>query len=327
MLKHILRFTLTWFALIGIYGFSVRGMTPQNSVVPPDETLYETGLNYLETDQYTKARLAFQTMINHYPDSDLTAAAYAAIGDSYFEEGGTKNWQQAVEQYKDFMVFFPEDPLVSDARMKIIAANIKLMGAPDRNIEYTIRARQEAERFLEQYPASEHASYVREFLAGIQDTVATIERIDIQGNRTIPEERIRFYIQSYPGDIYVADRLEFDLRALWKSNFFDDIQIRERDGEKGKIITFVLKEKPLIYSIEFAGKLAFFESEIYDALKDKKVGLVVDSRYDPGKIKAAERVIKILMIKNGESPGSIRAEIESISPAYVHVRFVFDEEP
>ncbi len=319
------RFTLTWFALIGIYGFSVQGMTPQQSVVPTDEALFETGLNYLENGQYLKARLAFQTMINHYPDSDLTAAAYASIGDSYFEEGGTKNWQQAVEQYKDFMVFFPEDPLVLDARMKIIAANIKLMGAPDRNIEYTIRARQEARRFIEQYPDSAHASYVREFLAGIEEPVATIERIDIQGNQTIPEERIRFYIQSFPGDIFAADRLEFDLRALWKSNFFDDIQIQERDGEKGKIITFVLREKPLIHSIEFAGNLAFFESEIYDALKEKKVGLTVDSRYDPEKIKAAERVIKILMIKNGESPGSIRTEIESISPTYVHVRFVLDE--
>ena len=145
-------------------------------------------------------------------------------------------------------------------------------------------------------PNSEYASYVREFLAGFEDTVATIERIDIQGNQTIPEERIRFYIQSYPGDIYAEERLKFDLRALWKSNFFDDIQVRERDGEKGKTITFVLREKPLIYSIEFAGNLAFFESEIYDALKEKKEGLTVDSRYDQEKIKAAERVIKNLMI-------------------------------
>ena len=74
----------------------------------------------------------------------------------------------------------------------------------------------------------------------------TIQRIEIRGNRRISEETIRFYIQSREGEPYDQSRLESDLRALYKANFFENIEIQEKDGDIGKIITFVVKEKPLI---------------------------------------------------------------------------------
>ena len=155
----------------------------------------------------------------------------------------------------------------------------------------------------------------------------TIERIDIRGNRRIPEETIRFYIQTRPGEPYDAGRLEFDLRALYKANFFENIEVQERDGDTGKIITFILKEKPLIRSLEYVGNKAFTESNILDEFKEKKVGLTVDSQYDPAKIRSAERVLKDLMTQNGKPLGTIRTEIENIPPSSVKVRFVMDEGP
>jgi outer membrane protein assembly factor BamA len=79
-----------------------------------------------------------------------------------------------------------------------------------------------------------------------QPQAPTIERIDIRGNRRVPEDTVRFYIQSRQGDTYNEGRLALDLRALWNSHSFEDITIEERDGDTGKIITFILKEKPTI---------------------------------------------------------------------------------
>jgi outer membrane protein insertion porin family len=152
-----------------------------------------------------------------------------------------------------------------------------------------------------------------------------IERIDIRGNRRIPEDTIRFYIQSRPGEPYEEARLEFDLRALYKANFFENIEIQERDGDIGKIITFVLKEKPLIRSIEYTGNKSFTESNILDAFKEKKVGLSVDSQYDRAKIRAAERVLVNLLLQNGKPLGTVRTETEPIPPSGIRVRFVVDE--
>jgi len=153
----------------------------------------------------------------------------------------------------------------------------------------------------------------------------TIERIDLRGNRRVPEETIRFYIQSRPAEPYDEVRLERDLHALYKAGFFENIEIQERDGDTGKIITFVLKEKPLIRAIEYSGNKSFTEADILEAFKEKKVGLTVDSQYDPSKIRAAERVLKDLMLQNGKPLGSVHAEIENIPPSSVRVRFVMDE--
>ena len=154
-----------------------------------------------------------------------------------------------------------------------------------------------------------------------------IERIDIRGNRRIPEDTVRFYIQSRPGEPYDESRLEFDLRALYKANFFENIEVQERDGDTGKIITFVLKEKPLIRAIEYVGNKSFTESNILDAFKEKKVGLTIDSQYDPSKIRAAERALKDLMVENGKPLGTVHDEVEPIPPSSVRVRFVMDEGP
>jgi outer membrane protein insertion porin family len=155
----------------------------------------------------------------------------------------------------------------------------------------------------------------------------TIERIDIRGNRRIPEETIRFYIQSRPGEPYSEARLESDLRDVYKANFFEYIEIQERDGDVGKIITFVVKEKPLIRAIEYVGNKSFTESNILDEFKERKVGLTTDSQYDPSKIEAAKRALRGLMLQNGKPLGTIRSEIDNIPPSSVRVRFIMDEGP
>src|SRR5437867_8119246 len=155
----------------------------------------------------------------------------------------------------------------------------------------------------------------------------TVERIDIRGNRRIPEDTIRFYIQSRQADVYDAARLELDLRALYKANFFETISIEERNGDTGKIVSFIVKEKPLIRSIEYVGAKSFTESNILEHFKERKVGLTVDSQYDPAKIRMAERALKELLNLNGKPLGTVHTEIENIPPSSVRVRFVIDEWP
>ncbi len=155
----------------------------------------------------------------------------------------------------------------------------------------------------------------------------TIERIDIRGNRRIPEETIRFYIQSRPGDVYSEERLESDLRAVQKAGFFENIEIQERDGDAGKVIIFILKEKPLIRALEYIGNKSFTESNILDEFKERKVGLTIDSQFDPSKIEAAKRALKGLLLQNGRPLGTVRSEVDNLPPSGVRVRFITEEGP
>lgn len=154
-----------------------------------------------------------------------------------------------------------------------------------------------------------------------------IERIDIRGNKRIPEESIRFYIQSRPGEPYSEARLQSDLRSVYNAKFFESIEIQERDGDAGKIVTFIVKEKPLIRQIEYVGNKAFSESNILDEFKERKVGLTIDSQFDPSKIEAAKRALKGLLLQNGRPLGTVRAEIDNMSTSNVRVRFIVEEGP
>jgi outer membrane protein insertion porin family len=161
-----------------------------------------------------------------------------------------------------------------------------------------------------------------------QSTQATIEDVRIRKNQRIPQDTIfASIIQTIKGEAYDESHVEFDIRSIYRTNFFENIEVTEEDGDTGKIITFYVKEKPLIRSIEYQGNSSFTESNILDAFKEKKVGLTVDSQYDPTKIRLAERVLKDLMVQNGKPLGVLHTEIENMPPISVRVRFVMEEGP
>ncbi|MBM3790917.1 MAG: outer membrane protein assembly factor BamD [Acidobacteria bacterium] len=168
---------IRWAAIALLSGFLLagcgqKGAKLQQSVVPPDKTLFETGEEYLNKNQYIKARLAYQTLINTYPDSDFTSEAYLSIGDSFYDEGGTQNLLQAEDQYKNFIIFFPTHPKAADAQLKVIAVNMKMMRAPDRDQHYTERAEVEILKFLEQFQGHEYAPIVGRYLEEVRENLA-----------------------------------------------------------------------------------------------------------------------------------------------------------
>lgn len=166
------RFAVLTFSSLLLAGCGQKSAGLQEGAVAPDTTLFENGMKYLEKNQYIKARLAFQTLINTYPDSEYTPVAFLSIADSYYEEGGTENLLQAESQYKDFIIFYPTHERADDAQMKIAAINYRLMKPADRDPTYARKAEVELEKFLENYPDSELAPTAREVLREVKETLA-----------------------------------------------------------------------------------------------------------------------------------------------------------
>jgi len=149
-----------------------KGAKLQQSVIPPDKTLYQNGTELLRKSRYTEARLVFQTLIRTYPGSDLQADAYLATGDSYYQEGGTENLLLAEDQYKNFIIFFPTNPRAPDAQMKVIAILMREMNSPDRDSHYTREAEGEINRFLTMYPNSDFVPVAKQYLDIVQENLA-----------------------------------------------------------------------------------------------------------------------------------------------------------
>lgn len=158
-----------------------------------------------------------------------------------------------------------------------------------------------------------------------------IERIEFIGNRRIQADTLRARIFSRAGDPYSEEAVRRDFQALWNTQYFEDVRLEVEDDPQvpdGKIVIFYLKERPIIRRIEYKGNKSVSESDILDAFKDKKVGLSVESQFDPTKIKHAEVVIKELLAAHGRQFATVKPTYERIAATNaVKLVFNIDEGP
>lgn len=158
-----------------------------------------------------------------------------------------------------------------------------------------------------------------------------IERIEFVGLYRIQKEALLGRIFSRVGDPYNVDAVRRDFRALWNTNFFEDIRLEVQnspDMPNGRIVIFYVKERPTIRNITYRGNKSVSESDILDAFKDRKVNLTVESRFDPTKIKRAEVVIQQLLAEHGHMFATVKPTYERIPATNsVSLAFNIDEGP
>ena len=138
----------------------------------PDKVLYDRAQEDLKHNRYTEGRLALQTLINTYPDSEYLAKAKLAIADSYYKEGGTSNLTQAISEYKDFETFFPFLDEAAYAQMQVGMAHYKMMEKSDRDTAQAQLAEDELQAMLLKYPQSPLAPKAEQRLREVQEVLA-----------------------------------------------------------------------------------------------------------------------------------------------------------
>ncbi|MGC2285507.1 MAG: outer membrane protein assembly factor BamA [Candidatus Acidiferrum sp.] len=158
-----------------------------------------------------------------------------------------------------------------------------------------------------------------------------IERIEFIGNRRIRSDTLKARIFSREGDVYNEETLRRDFQALWNTQFFEDVKLRVEDSPdrpNAKIVIFDVSERPIIRRIRYDGIHSISESDILDRFKDRKVGLSVESPFDPTKIKKAEVVLKELLGEHGRQFAKVTPEYERIASSNaVILVFKIDEGP
>ncbi len=164
-------------------------------------------------------------------------------------------------------------------------------------------------------------------VAALAQTSETIDQIRVIGNRRIPKETILARMFTHPGDTYDPISIERDFHSLWNTGYFEDLRIEREDTERGVILNVFVREKPTIREINYKGLSSVTVSDVLDRFKKEKVGLSVESQYDPTKIKAAEASIKRLLAEHGHQFATIKTDVKTIPPASVQVNFNIKEGP
>jgi outer membrane protein insertion porin family len=159
---------------------------------------------------------------------------------------------------------------------------------------------------------------------GQQDVIVDVV---VHGNRRIPAETVKARIFTHAGDVYDQAAIERDFNSLWNTGYFEDIRFEREQTAKGWVIHIYVKERPTIREIDYVGLNSVSKSDVLDRFKERKVGLAVESQYDPTKVKKAEVTIKELLAEHGRQFSTLRTEIHPIPPNSVSLTFVVKEGP
>ncbi len=169
----------------------------------PDKELFDKAMVAMKKGRYEVARLALQTMLNTYPDSEYRMRAKLAVGDSWFKEGGAAAFTQAEAEYKDFITFFPNAPEAAEAQMKVADIYYQQMGKPDRDYANAQHAEQEYRAMINQFPDSTLVPRAKQKLREVQEVLAERETqiglyYESQENFAAAIARLETVVNTYP---------------------------------------------------------------------------------------------------------------------------------
>ncbi len=154
-----------------------------------------------------------------------------------------------------------------------------------------------------------------------------VESIQFRGTRRIPRDNLLARIFTKAGDAYDEANLRRDFVVLWNSGYFDDLRLEVEDGDRGKIVRFIVVERRVVRTIRYEGNKSATVSDILERFKERKVGLSVESRYDPTKVQRAVVVLRELLGERGRQYAKVTPDVRQIPPSSIEIVFNVEEGP
>src|SRR5919198_839906 len=144
------------------------------SVVPagtaePDKFLFDKGTEALNKKKWLTAREFFKQVTETYTQSAFRPDAKLGIGDTYLGEGTAEALVLAINEFKEFLTFYPTNPRADYAQYKLGLAHYRQMRKPQRDQSETREAVKEFEAFVDRYPNSKLMPEVRTKLREAKD--------------------------------------------------------------------------------------------------------------------------------------------------------------
>jgi outer membrane protein assembly factor BamD len=156
-------------AAAGCAGGSKR---PPTGTPEPDKFLFERGTEALDKRKWLVAREYFRELMDTYPQSRYRADAKLGIGDTYVGEHSAESSVLALNEFREFLNFYPTHPRADYAQFKLGMTHFYQMHSADRDQTETREAIQELALFVERYPRSTFVDEGKERLREARDRLA-----------------------------------------------------------------------------------------------------------------------------------------------------------
>ena len=152
-----------------------------------------------------------------------------------------------------------------------------------------------------------------------------ITKIEIRhrGPVTVSDDLIRANIRVKVGDPYLVAAVDDDVRNLYATGFFYNIQIAREEGTGGFTLVYVLQEKPRLTELKFRGNKRFSESKLR-----KKLSTKINEPLDERKLFTDTQEIQQMYQKAGYPKTDVKYEpVIEEAAGRATVTFVITESP
>jgi outer membrane protein assembly factor BamD len=148
---------------------------PPVGTLEPDKFLYERGSEALEARRWYTAREYFRHLVDSYPQSPFRALAKLGVGDTYLGEGSLESQLMAINEFREFLSFYPTHERADYAQYRLGMAHFNQMRNPYRDQTETKEAIAEFTAFVQRYPNSPLISDARARLREAKDRLGQYE--------------------------------------------------------------------------------------------------------------------------------------------------------
>jgi outer membrane protein assembly factor BamD len=155
-MKSFRLLALTAVLAIGLSACASSGAPTSNRGAPSDadKVLLDRGNDALKDHKWSSARQYFTKLLDSYPQSTYRAEAKLGVGDSYLGEGNSGSFVFALNEYREFLAFYPTNPRADYAQYQLAIVHSKQMLAPGRDSTETKETIKEFQTFVDKYPNS-----------------------------------------------------------------------------------------------------------------------------------------------------------------------------
>jgi outer membrane protein assembly factor BamD len=148
-----------------------RGLVPPGTA-EPDKFLFDKGTAALDQKKWITAREFLKQVVENYTQSTYRPDAKLGIGDTYLGENTAESLVLAINEFREFLSFYPTNRRADYAQYKLALAHFRQMRKPQRDQTETKEAVKELELFVERYPNSSLLEEVRTKLREARDRLS-----------------------------------------------------------------------------------------------------------------------------------------------------------
>jgi outer membrane protein assembly factor BamD len=141
----------------------------------PDKFLWERGTEELNKKHWLTSREYFRQLIDSYPQSTYRAEAKLGVGDTYLGEGTLETNVLAINEFREFLSFYPTHDRAHYAQFKLGMAHFYQMHGAQRDQSETVAAIQELTTYVQRYSNKSLMPDARQRLREAQDRLSESE--------------------------------------------------------------------------------------------------------------------------------------------------------